>query len=145
MQIVNLNVHTGIMHLLWEERSTRIETQRADLRDLLTTVSTRHGLFRGDFEIALELASKFDLLFENDNNKSWRLLSETVFEQVRVRDGKITGFELNPSFALISSRGKGMEPVLSRQPIKTHSELLFGKKSLIPALQQLLTIGSQPL
>ncbi len=100
----------------YREHRTRIEAERANLRDLLTTVSTRRGLIRGDFEIALELASKFDLLFENGDNNNRRLLCETVFKQVRVRDGKIAGFELNPPFALISSRGKGTEPVLSRQP-----------------------------
>ena len=34
--------------------------------------------------------------------------------------------------------------ILARQPVFTHSELVFEKKGLIPALQQLLVSYSKP-
>ena len=75
------------------------------------------GLVRADFEIALQLASALDRLFENGDNDERRLLCETLFNQVKVSNGKIVKVELNPPFALIASHAEGSESLLSGQPI----------------------------
>jgi hypothetical protein len=40
------------------------------------------SLARADFEIALQLASELDFLFENGDSDERRLLCETLFKQV---------------------------------------------------------------
>ena len=77
---------------------------------------------KGDFEIALQLSSELDFLFENGDNDERRLLCETIFKRVNVRDGKIVGFDLNSPFALIASRAEGSESFLSGQPAKVQYE-----------------------
>ena len=71
---------------------------------------------KADFEIALQLASEFDFLFEKGDNDERRLLCETIFKRVNVRNGKITRVELNLPFALIASRTEGSGSFLSGQP-----------------------------
>ena len=73
-------------------------------------------LAKADFEIALQLSSELDFLFENGDNDERRLLCGTVFKRVKVRDGKIVGFDLNLPFALIVSRSEGLESFLGGQP-----------------------------
>ncbi len=76
------------------------------------------GLVRADFEIALELANKLDSIFEKGNNDNRRLLCETVFKQVRVREGKIVEMLLNSPFELIVSQAKGSESLLAGQQMR---------------------------
>jgi hypothetical protein len=105
---------------------------------LVDTIESRQGLIRTDFEFALSLANKLDSIFEKGDNYNQRLLCETVFKQVGVREGKIVDVEMNSPFRLIVSQAKRAESLMSGQLIKKLSELLFEKKSLIPALRQLL-------
>lgn len=83
----------------------------------METESSRKRLVRGDFETALETVSKLDLLYENADNDNRRLLCETVFRQICVRNGKIIGVERNHPFELIYSQAKSSESFLSGQPI----------------------------
>ena len=62
------------------------------------------------------LANRLDSLFEKSNNDNRRLLCETVFRQVRVREGKIVDMEMNSPFTIIFSQAKGSESLLSGQP-----------------------------
>ena len=62
---------------------------------------------RADFEIALGLATQLDFLFEKGNYDEKRLLCETVLKRVYVKEGKITGAELNAPFALIARNTAG--------------------------------------
>ena len=94
----------------------RIEAERANLRDIVDTVSSRKHLIRGNFETALETVSKLDLLYENADNDNRRLLCETVFRRICVRDGKIVGVERNHPFELIYSQAKNSGPLLSSLP-----------------------------
>jgi len=101
----------------FKQHRLRIEAERANLRDMVETVSSRKRLVRGDFETALETVSKLDLLYENADNDNRRLLCETVFRRICVRDGKIVGVERNHPFELIYSQAKSSESFLSGQPI----------------------------
>jgi len=53
-------------------------------------------LVKGDFEIALQLASELGFLFAMGDNDQRRLLCEAFFKRVYVQNGKIAKIELNP-------------------------------------------------
>ena len=89
---------------------------RANLKSLVETINSRQTLVKADFEIAIQLASELDFLFEKGDNDERRLLCKTVFKRVNVRDGKIVSFDLNSLFRLIASRAEGSESFLSGQP-----------------------------
>jgi len=59
-------------------------------------------LIRADFEVALELATQLDFLYENGDFDQKRLLCETVLKRIYVEHGKITRAEYNPPFAIIA-------------------------------------------
>jgi len=101
-------------------------------------IKQRQHLVKADFEIALQLATELDFLFEKGNFDERRLLCETVLKRLYVREGIVTKVELNSPFALIASMVKSPESVIHGGPYGTVPELLFEKKELIPMLQQLL-------
>ena len=78
------------------------------------------------------LANRLDSLFEKSDNDNRRLLYETVFKQVRVREGKIVYMEMNSPFTIIFSQAKGSESLLSGQPDKftAHSSSGLGRVPL---------------
>jgi hypothetical protein len=69
-------------------------------------------LIRADFEVALELATQFDFLYQNGNFDQRRLLCETVLKRLYVEDGRITRQEYNAPFAIIA-RANGSGAVTS--------------------------------
>ena len=79
----------------FKQHRMRIEAERANLKDMVETISSQRRFARGDFETALETASTLDFLYRTSNNDNRRLLCETVFRQVRIRDGKIVNVERN--------------------------------------------------
>lgn len=91
----------------FKEHRARIEAERSRLRTTVDAVKQRQHLVRADFEIALELATQLDFLFEKANYDEKRLLCETVLKRVYVKEGKITGSELNAPFALITRNAAG--------------------------------------
>jgi len=101
----------------FKEHRARIEAEKANLNSLVETIEYRQGMVRADFEIALQLASELDFLFAKGDNDERRLLCETVFKRVSVRNGEIVGVELNSPFTLIASRAEGSESFLKSQPI----------------------------
>jgi DNA invertase Pin-like site-specific DNA recombinase len=104
----------------FKEHRASIDSERANLKTLVNTISYDQSLIRADFEIALQLASELDFLFSKGNNDERRLLCETVFRRLTVRDRKIVQVELNSPFTLIASRAKGSEPFLNGQPLYRH-------------------------
>jgi len=100
----------------FKEHRSRIEAERASLKDLVESIVSRQGLVKGDFEMALQLANELDFLYANGDNDEKRLLCEVVFKRIHVRNGKLEQVELNPPFQLIASRTKGSESFLSGQP-----------------------------
>ena len=83
----------------------------------MNTISYDQGRIRADFEIALQLASELDFLFAKGNMDERRLLCETVFKQLSVRNGRIVAAELNLPFTLIASRGEGSVSLLNAEPV----------------------------
>ena len=65
-----------------------------------------------DFEIALQLAAELDFLFEKGTFDEKRLLCETVFKRIYLKEGKISTVEFNAPFGLIAAgtRGSGAVP-----------------------------------
>jgi len=85
------------------------------------------------------MATQLDFLFEKGTFDERWLICKTVFKNLYVKESKITRAELNTPFAIIAAGSKGSESVLYGGPWGTLPELLFEKKQLIPALQQLIT------
>lgn len=100
----------------FKEHRASIDSERANLKTLVDAISSRQGLVRADFEIALQLASQLDFLFAKGDYDERRLLCETIFKRLRVRDRKIVQVELNSPFTLIASRGEGSESFLNGEP-----------------------------
>ena len=65
------------------------------------------GRSQADFEVALQLAAELDFLFEKGTFDEKRLLCETVFKRVYLKEGRVSEVELNAPFGLIASRGNG--------------------------------------
>lgn len=128
----------------FKEHRSRIEAERARLNNTVDAIKQRQHLVKADFEIALQLATELDFLFDKGNFDERRLLCETVFKRLYVNEGKIAKIELNPPFGLIAGRTGGSESVLNGGPLWTVPELFFEKKQLIPALQQLLVSHPRP-
>jgi hypothetical protein len=112
----------------FKEHRVCIEAERANLKTLVNTISYDQSLIRADFEIALQLASELDFLFAKGDKDERRLLCETVFRRLIVRDRKIVQVELNSPFTLIASRAKGSEPFLNGQPVLNPPDYLPSAK-----------------
>ena len=85
----------------------------AGLQNIVDAIKQRQHLIKADFEVALQLATELDFLFEKGNFDEKRLLCETVFKRVYLKEGKVSEVELNAPFGLIASRGKGSGTVLN--------------------------------
>ena len=101
-----LYMEEEISHADFKEHRSQIEAERSRLRTTVDVIRQRQHLVRADFEIALELATQLDFLFEKGNFDEKRLLCETILKRLYVEDGKITRTELNAPFAIIA-RAKG--------------------------------------
>ncbi len=120
----------------FKEHRSQIEAERSRLRNTVDVIRQRQHLVKADFEIALELASQLDFLFEKGSFDERRLLCETVLKRLYVENGRITKSEFNAPFGVIA-RANGSGTVGNGGPLWTVPELFFEKKQLIPALQQL--------
>ena len=107
-----LYMEEEISHADFKEHRSQIEAERSRLRTTVDVIRQRQHLVRADFEIALELATQLDFLFEKGNFDEKRLLCETILKRLYVEDGKITRTELNAPFAIIA-RAKGSGAVTS--------------------------------
>ena len=76
---------------------------------------------KADFEIALQLATELDFLFDKGNFEERRLLCETVFKRIYVSVGKIGKVELNAPFGLIATTAEGSGTVQSGGPLWTRT------------------------
>ncbi len=127
----------------FKEHRIKIEAERARLQNVVDVISQRQHLIKADFEVALQLATELDFLFEKGTFNEKRLLCETVFKRVYLKEGRVSEVELNAPFGLIASRSKGSGTVLNGWPLWTVPELSFEKKQFIPMLQELL-VSSRP-
>jgi hypothetical protein len=73
-------------------------------------------MVKADFEVALQLATELDFLYDKANVDERRLLCETVIKRLNIENGTIVNLELNSPFALIASRAEGSGSVLNGGP-----------------------------
>ena len=105
----------------FKEHRSQIEAERAKLKNTVDAIRQRQHLVKADFEIALQLATELDFLYEKGTFDEKRLLCETVFKRLYVEEGKITKAELNAPFAIIAASAKGSESVLNGGPFWTRT------------------------
>ena len=91
----------------FKEHRVKIEAERARLQNTVDVMSQRRHLIKADFEVALQLVTELVFLFEKGNFDERRLVCETVFKCVYLKDGKISDVELNSPFGLIRSAARG--------------------------------------
>jgi len=103
----------------FKEHRSRIEAERARLKNTVDAIRQRQHLVKADFEIALQLATELGFLFGKGNFDERRLLCETVLKRLYVEEGKVAKVELNSPFALIASRAGGSESVVYGGPTCT--------------------------
>lgn len=108
-----LVIEEEISHRDFKEHRSQIEAERSRLTNTVAAMRQRQHMVKADFEIALQLATQFDFLFEKGNFDERRLLCETGFKSLYVKVGKITRTELNAPFALIARHAGGSGAVLS--------------------------------
>lgn len=94
----------------FKEHRANIEAERSRLNNMIESIRQRQHLVKADFEVALELATQFDFLYENGNFDQKRLLCETVLKRLYIEDGNITKAEYNAPFTIIA-RASGSESV----------------------------------
>lgn len=63
----------------FKEHRSQIETERSRLKNTVDTIRQRQHLVKADFEVALQLATELDFLFEKGTFDERRLICETVF------------------------------------------------------------------
>ena len=90
----------------YKEHRARIQAERAKLKNTIDVISQQQNLIKADFEVALQLATEFDFLYDKANIDEKRLLCETVIKQLNIEDGTIVDMELNSPFALIATRAE---------------------------------------
>jgi len=108
-----LYLEEDISHHDFKEHRVRIEAERSRLTNTVAAVRQRQNLVKADFEIALQLATELDYLYDKGNFDERRLLCETVLKRLYVEEGTVTKVELNSPFALIASRAKCSESVIN--------------------------------
>jgi len=108
-----LVIEEGISFKDFKEHRSRIEAERARLRNTVDAIRQRQHLVKADFEITPQLATELDFLFDKGNFDERQLLCETVLKRLYVKEGSVTKVELNSPFALIASRACGSESVLN--------------------------------
>ncbi|MDD5511447.1 MAG: recombinase family protein [Dehalococcoidales bacterium] len=91
----------------FKEHRAQIEAEKSRLKNTVDAIRQRQHLIKADFEVALELATQLDFLFDKGTFDEKRLICETVFKCLYVEEGKVTKAELNAPFAIIASRAKG--------------------------------------
>lgn len=103
----------------FKEHRSQIEAERSRLKNTVDSIRQRQHLVQADFEVALELATQLDFLFEKGTFDERRLICETVFKRIYVEEGRVTRAELNAPFALIAASAKGSGAVTSGGPWAT--------------------------
>jgi len=92
----------------FKENRAQIEAERSRLRTTVDGIRQRQHLIKTDFEVALQLATQFDYIYENGNFDQRRLLCETVLKRLYIEEGKIVRPEYNAPFAIIArANGSG--------------------------------------
>ena len=83
---------------------------RTTLKSRIEFITRHQTLFAADFELALDIVCNLGWLYEEGSFDERRLLVETLFERLCVRQDKIESYELNPPFAIFYDCWKDTEP-----------------------------------
>jgi len=102
----------------FKEHRIRIAAERADLKNTTNMLSQRQHLVKADFEVALQIATEMDSLYDKGGFDDRRLLCEAVIKRLNIENGTIVNMELNTPFALIASRAEGSGSVRSGGPCR---------------------------
>jgi len=80
-------------------------------RGIVLLVGSAPHLIKAGFELALDLATQLDFLFEKGNFDQRRLLRGNVLKRLYVEEGRINRAELNAPFDVITrANGSGAVP-----------------------------------
>lgn len=97
----------------FKEHRSQIEAERSRLNIIVDSIKQRQHLVKADFEIALQLATELDFLFNKGNFDEKRLICETVFKRLMIKEGKVVNVEFNSPFGMIASWVKGSGTVVN--------------------------------
>ncbi|MGI2336846.1 MAG: recombinase family protein [Dehalogenimonas sp.] len=95
----------------FKEHRSQIEAERSRLKTNVDSLRQRQHLVKADFEVALQLATQFDFLYEHGNFDQRRLLCETVLKKLHIEGGRITKTEYNAPFSIIARANECSETV----------------------------------
>jgi len=130
----------------FKEHRSQIEAERSKFKTTVDAIKQHQHLVKGDFELALDLSTQIDFLFENGNFDQRRLLCETVLKRLDVEKGRITRAEFNAPFAIIA-RANGSGAVESggngaiRNHIRNHKSP--GTAGIMPILHIIFGVFSR--
>lgn len=116
INLQKLAIEEGISFRDFREHRAEIEAERASLNNLIEQIRFRRNLVKADFEIALNLAVQLDFLFDRGTSDEKRLLCETIFKRLYIKDHKIINQDLNSPFALIASMANSLVSLQSGNP-----------------------------
>ena len=110
----NINRMAAEEIISWDEfRELRdeVESEEASLRARIDFITNHQTLLAADFDLALDIACNLSWLYEKGDFEERRLLIETLFKRLCLRQGKIVSYELNPPFAMFYNDNKySIEP-----------------------------------
>ena len=136
----NINRMAAEQIISWDEFKElrgEVEGEEAKLKSRVDFITKHQALFAADFELALDVACNLGWLYENGSFEEKRLLVETLFERINVRQGKIESYRLNPPFAMfyrMNGHSSGSTKTGSILPVRYES-LVAAEPGFEPGLR----------
>jgi site-specific DNA recombinase len=130
----NINRMAAEELITWSEFKdlrNEIESEEAALKSRVEFITRHQTLFAADFEVALDIVCNLNWLYEEGGFNERRLLVETLFERLNVRQGKIESYELNPPFSVFYDGWKDTEP---GDKLVRFESLVAGEEGFEPSL-----------
>ena len=112
----------------FRELRDEVESEEAELQQRIDFITRHKALLSADFELALDIACNLGWLYDNGSFEEKRLLAETMFKVLRLREGKIADYELNPPFAAFCYFGKDNSKMVR------YESLVAGEEGFEPSL-----------
>ena len=100
-------IEEGISQQDFREHRSQIEAEKSHLITTVEVIKQHQHLVKADFEIALELCTQMNDLWEKGGFDGRRLLCETLFKEIHVEGGRIDRVVFNAPFSFIASHGGG--------------------------------------
>ena len=102
-----LYIEEGISQQDFREHRSQIEAEKSHLITTVEVIKQHQHLVKADFEIALELCTQMNDLWEKGGFDGRRLLCETLFKEIHVEGGRIDRVVFNAPFSFIASHREG--------------------------------------